>query len=647
VSDRARIALRPDQALHFAVDRYAPSHAGTSLPSPTSAEAFVRALSERGLTARALDDQTGQLRYIAPPFLVRLGEVAWGIVIENGRRTLRMLDDRGEPVRVRHADVLVTGTDIVELTPGFEPRNGLWRNVARAIIHQKTLLALILAATGSAQLLAIAPPILVRQLLDNAIPDGASSTALLVLVSIAVIALYRSWIGFWRERLIIVFDSRLEVSLGSPFLKHVLSLPIRFLSGRGVGDLMQSVNGLYVARDIAVGRLAALVFDGGTAAIYAALLFVWMPGAAAIIVFGSVGIITVALLAAPGQARLQRDAVQASARQRSFLVECLGAIASVKAAAGDESVYGRSMELLRVSIVADLKRKRLDAGIDIAFEGVRSSSLAAIVILGGANAFLGQTTIGTLMAALQIGTGLLVALQNMVSAYVGFIVAQPQLARAREVLEQQSTTSGRRDRSIAPSPDVRLRDVWFRYDEQSPWVLTGYDLAVAPGERRRIEAPSGFGKTTILRLVAGMYDAIDGEIRVGGASPAHSRDAILYIPQDFQLFSGTLLENLVMFSENAPLERILTCAEQTGLDTWVRQLPMRYETVVTAGARTLSGGQRQLIAITAAAASDRGLLLLDEPMVNLDRPSQMRIVTSDALKGRTIIYAAHAGTVDL
>jgi ABC-type bacteriocin/lantibiotic exporter with double-glycine peptidase domain len=163
---------------------------------------------------------------------------------------------------------------------------------------------------------------------------------------------------------------------------------------------------------------------------------------------------------------------------------------------------------------------------------------------------------------------------------------------------------------------------------------------VAPGQKVHLSDPSGAGKTTLLRVLAGLYPPDRGTVTIGGLAPAAASGAMLYLPQFATLYAGSLLENLRLFSAGADEPAILSAARQTGLDDYVQLLPMKYHTMVASNGN-FSGGQRQLILLTAALASDRPLLLLDEPISQLDAVVQRRIAVAEAFVSKTIIYASH------
>jgi ABC-type bacteriocin/lantibiotic exporter with double-glycine peptidase domain len=200
-------------------------------------------------------------------------------------------------------------------------------------------------------------------------------------------------------------------------------------------------------------------------------------------------------------------------------------------------------------------------------------------------------------------------------------VLRPQLAKAQEILdvapEKRLIHMGGGPQAL--NGPVVMEDVWFRYTPEGPWILKGYNLRVEPGEKFTLTGPSGFGKSTILRLLAGLYTPEKGTISLGGLSPRAARHKILYLPQFVQLYGGSIIENLRVLSGGAPLERLLAASQQTGLHNLVATFPMNYNTVIPHGGRNLSGGQRQLIALTGALASERGLMVLDEATANMDR----------------------------
>jgi ATP-binding cassette subfamily B protein RaxB len=213
--------------------------------------------------------------------------------------------------------------------------------------------------------------------------------------------------------------------------------------------------------------------------------------------------------------------------------------------------------------------------------------------------------------------------------------SRSDLERVNRLLRLESECAGDQPVALA-SAAISMNDVWFRYSTDGPWILQGYHLHVADGELHEISGPSGSGKTTILRLLAGMLRPERGQIEVGGRDPFRAHGAIAYLPQETYLFEGTIMDNLVRMSR-ASVSDILAAAEATGLAAMVTQLPMKYDTPVPPGGRTLSGGQRQLIAITACVASRARVLLLDEGFTSMDRITRDPLRCGRVFGGKTVV----------
>jgi ATP-binding cassette subfamily B protein len=164
---------------------------------------------------------------------------------------------------------------------------------------------------------------------------------------------------------------------------------------------------------------------------------------------------------------------------------------------------------------------------------------------------------------------------------------------------------------------------------------------VAPGKTHHVDGPSGFGKTTLLKIIAGFYQPHRGAVSIGGRTPQEASEFIAYLPQRVKLFNTDIYENLRLFSGGATHSRLIEAAGITGLAEFVDELAMGYDTLLACGGENFSGGQRQMIALTAILASDKPILLLDEAMANLDAARQSQLVASGLFDGRTVIYTSH------
>jgi len=197
------------------------------------------------------------------------------------------------------------------------------------------------------------------------------------------------------------------------------------------------------------------------------------------------------------------------------------------------------------------------------------------------------------------------------------------------------------------SGKIEFRDVQFQYPESGQQALTGVSIKVQAGERVAVLGKNGSGKSTIQRLLLGLYFPVSGTISVDDVDlrqldPAELRRNIGYVPQDVELFYGSLRDN-IMLSRPASDEELLRVAELSGLKSFIDAHPDGFDLQVGERGQRLSGGQRQSVAIARAMVGDPPILLLDEPTGSLDHSSEEHFKRSlaQASVGKTVIMVTH------
>ena len=490
--------------------------------------------------------------------------------------------------------------------------------------------------------MALITPAITALIMDRALPDGARSLLGLVVAGMLLATVHQVWIGWIQERVLLLLATRLAVSAERGFLEHALRCPFPYLQARTLGELMLALGGFATARDLLPAKTVGVFLSGTMGFIYLAVMFAMLPGPtlAIILVTALLALLTVAV--GRIEARLQARQVEASTREHSLLVELVVGIGTLKGAGAEGKALGRWRGRCRTVLGLEWTRGRVNLWSELGMGLVSQALAIGLFTYGGWHLLAGALKPGKLFAFLQLSTGFTSSFMAVVHTSLTLMILRPQLARAQEILSQEPDPLPRREPAAPVPVAALLEDVWFRYDASRPWVLQGYDLRVEPGEKLTLAGPSGFGKTTVLRLLAGLYVPDKGRVTVAGREPKDVRHNLLYLPQFVRIFGGSILDNLRIFSNGAPLEELLKAAGTTGLQTLVDTLPMGYQTLLPPGGRTLSGGQRQLIALTGALASGRPLMLLDEPLANLDARHAAPLQAILAEGPWTMVAANHA-----
>lgn len=607
-----------------------------------SPEALAEPLERAGIQARAALIGADELVYLDVPTLLQLDDGSWVVLEDHGRDALRIEAAGGSQAIAVGALAPFLSGYALDLSPSLPEGSGLFDRLRALVVQHRSTLVMLAGASALLQLMGLVVPELTGLAMNTALPDRARSTLQVVAVGVVLATAFQAAIGWARERALRFLVTRIGVAAERGLLQHLLRLPFPYLDGMTLGQRLQAFSGLGTARELVAERALAAVLDGVMAVTFVVAMAAKLPAATGVVIAVALAMAALAVVVGHAQARHEAREMEAQARERGYLSELIGGIGTVKAAGAEREGLERWVGRFRKELSHALRRQRIGLWSDVGLEAMQQGLNAALLVWGGSLILDGQLMIGTLFAFIQLSAGFLGSVFGFVQTYLMLVVLRPQLARTREVLAQRpEARSRRRSASATRCLPVVMEDVWFRYGPESPWIVKGHSARFEAGAKQVVTGPSGSGKSTILRLLAGLYVPEEGSISVGGLSPQAAAGDILYLPQFVNLFCGSIAENLRLLSGGMPMARLFEAAELTGLAALVDTLPMKYQTVLSPGGRSISGGQRQLIALTAAIASDRKLLLLDEAMSNIDPIRSAALRTLLEATAPTVIEARH------
>ncbi|HET9954835.1 MAG TPA: ABC transporter transmembrane domain-containing protein [Polyangiaceae bacterium] len=615
-----------------------------ALVEDSSLAALAEEVTRRGCPVRLLHCQPEDVGCLDLPTLVGLVDGSSAVLVRMTLRSVYLRLDDGRTVRVyrKRLGEVWTG-EALELAPQLPAALSFRARIWAILQRHPRVLAQFLLASGFFQALALGVPLLLRTALDTALPDGAESMLYLLTLGIVMGAASQAWFAWFREAALRFLHARVLTSLNRGLLEHVLHLPFSYHQQKGLGELTQVVTaGDQVSRlatDVALTPLT----DGVLGLMSLALLVYLLPSAALVVLVACLVFVAGAVVVGKRQGSYQTQELAAQAEQNGFLLELVAGAQVIKATGAEQPSVVRWIQHLAKERWPSLRRQRLGLWLEVGGECLRNGLLMFLLAWGGRQALAGALSLGTLIAAIQLAEGFAGSTFRVADACVKLYAARAYAITLENALARPTQPS------LKPALDSRglgddaivLEDVWFRYEPGSPWILKGFSLRVRAGEEHRLMGPSGCGKTTLLRLIAGLYEPERGAVLIHGVDASVARRRVAYLPQETYLFQGSIFDNLRVLSGGASRERILQAAQLTGLDELIRTLPMGYETVLPPGGYTFSGGQRQLIALSACVASERNVLLLDEAMSHLDRLTQARLVQSPLFEGKTLVSVVH------
>ena len=535
----------------------------------------------------------------------------------------------------------MVGGSALDLTPLLPDAKTFWGRIGLQLLAHRRSFMFLLRASLLSQILALAVPAGTLLAVDRALPDAAHSLLALTAAGIAAATLFQAWTGWLRQRAALHLETALEASAQRTLVEHILHLPYLVLSQASRADLLQAFYGLESARVLMTSSTLGAVMDGLFVITYPVCLALLFPAGAGLVVLATLLEAALTLLVGRLLVRVQHQEIEVAARQRDLLVETIQGVATLKGAGAERQGLDRWLAWLDRQLALGLTIERIGLWQGVILGLLHQGISLAVLVWGGFRVLDGTLSVGQLLAFAQLSGGFLEAVQGLVHAYLSLLQIRPSLAKGIAFMAMPGPQVPAPEGPDGGDGALALEDVWFRYGPDHPWVLKGFSLRLEPGEKRWLHAPSGGGKTTLLRLAAGLLEPERGQVSLNGRKSAAVRNQVFYMPQFVDLYGGSIKENLRILSGQVDWKRVLAAARESGLDDWVRTLPMGYDSIVPSGGGNMSGGQRQLIVLTAIMATRRRILLMDEAMANLDGLRQKRILASPWFRDKTILYASH------
>jgi ATP-binding cassette subfamily B protein len=494
-------------------------------------------------------------------------------------------------------------------------------------------------------------PALVRAGVAGGVQDGRREVLVAASAAFAVVALADFWVLWagarWTGRL----SERLLYILRIKVFAHLGRLGLDFYEREMAGRIMtRMTSDIEALAQLFQQGLVTLVVAGLTALGVAVALFVldWRLAAAAMAVVPPLAALT-------WWFRRSSDAAYARVRDKvagvmASLQEGLSGVRVTQAFARQDRNFAEFRQVAGEHLDARLEGNRLSATYFPAVELLGQVATVVVVGYGAGLVRAGSLTPADLIAFV-LYLNLFFAPLTQLSQV--FDVAQQAKAAAAKLAELLATPVSVPDQPGAVPPAaltgaLRLEGVRFRYPGERSWALDGVDLALAPGESVALVGRTGAGKSTVVKLLARFYDPTEGRVTADGvALPALTasgyRRHLGLVPQEAHLFSGTVFANIAYGRPEASEAEVEAAARAVGAHDFVASLPDGYATVVSERGRSLSSGQRQLLALARARLVDPTVLLLDEATSNLDLATEARVQAAmGALsQGRTTVIVAH------
>ncbi|MDJ0703176.1 MAG: peptidase domain-containing ABC transporter [Leptolyngbyaceae cyanobacterium MO_188.B28] len=531
-----------------------------------------------------------------------------------------------------------------------EAKQNIWKFFKLVKPHWVILLEIVFASI-MIQIFGLFTPLFTQLLLDRVVVQRSTLTLTAVGIGLLLFSLFRVAMSALRRYLIYHTANRLDLSLIIGFINHTLRLPLSFFESRYVGDITSRVRESRKIRDFLTGEALTTVLDLMAVFVYVGLMF-WYSWQMALLALVIVPVFTLlALIAAPLLRQISREIFNAKTVEGRYLIEALSGIGAIKAMGIEPTVRWRWEDLLNQSIRKNFSGQILRHQLRTFSTTIETLAKRGLLLFGVWQVIHDQLTIGQLVAFNMLLSNVIRPFRHMLSLWNEFQDVSIAMERINDVIDAEPEEDTLASFPSLPTLQGRIRfeQVTFRYHPEAEInTLENLSFEIQPGQTVAIVGRSGSGKTTISKLILGLYPVTEGKIWIDGRevnriSLRSLRRQIGVVEQKTFLFGGSIRENISVACPNATLEEIRSAARQAGADQFIQALPMKYDTQIGEGGGLLSGGQRQRLAIARALMGNPRLLILDEATSNLDAESEQIIQTNlnTILQGRTTLVIAH------
>ncbi|MEM8718080.1 MAG: peptidase domain-containing ABC transporter [Cyanobacteria bacterium P01_G01_bin.39] len=524
-----------------------------------------------------------------------------------------------------------------------------------ALKKYKRVLIEVFVASFFVQLFQLANPLMIQVIIDKVISQNSPDTLWWLVGFLVTINVFEALLTTLRTYLFVDTTNRIDLSLGSEIIDHLLRLPLRYFERRPVGEISTRVNELEKIRQFLTGTALTVVLDCVFSVLYVMVMLAYSPLLTAVSLAIIPVFIGLTLIFSPTIRKQLRTKAERNAETQSYLVEVLTGIQTVKA----QNIELRSRWKWQ---------ERYARYISTGFKTVITSTLAksasdflnklSRVIIIGMGAYLvleGQLTLGQLIAFRIIAGYVTSPVMRLATLWQNFQETALSLERLADIVDHPE--EGEEDRNNIPMPAIQGRvkydNLSFRFKNTGPLQLKNVTTEFEPGTFVAIVGESGAGKSTMTKLLSRLYEPEGGRILVDGydinrVELYSLRRQIGVVPQETLLFEGSILDNIALTNPDATTEEIIAAAQIAAAHDFIMTLPSGYNTRVGERGSALSGGQRQRIAIARTILQAPAMMVLDEATSALDFSTEQEVSRNlkEALKGRTVFFITHRlGTI--
>lgn len=633
----------------------------------SKASNILKASRKYGLTAKGYKKNPEDLRNLPVPMIIH-----WNfnhfLVLEGFKNGRVYLNDPAAGPRIvteEEFDMAFTGVALT-FAPAetYKPQGGqtgMLKALGSRLKGSESALVYVILAGLFLVVPGLVIPVFTKVLIDNILLGGLHSWLVPLLIGMGMTAVMRAALTGLQRYYLLRLEMKFSLSTSGRFFWHVLRLPIEFFSQRYSGEIGSRVMINDRVAQLLSGDLAVAVLNSILIVFY--LLLMLQYSLLLTLIAVAVALANVLFLRFVSKQRVDQNMrlLQESGKMQGVSMGGLQLIETLKSS-GSESDFFAKWSGYQSKLLQSQQQLGVSSGLLSAVPGLLSGlSTAAILSLGGYQVMNGALTVGMLVAFQSLMASFIDPVNQMVRLGSSLQEAQGGLKRLDDVLNYkvdaqlaaappEPAEAAEREPGIEGNAKlagfVELRQVTFGYNRLEGPLIENFSLQLKPGKRVALVGGSGSGKSTVAKLVAGIYEPWSGEIRFDDATRQQlSRElignSVAVVDQEIHLFEGTIKENLSLWDATIPETDIVRAAKDACIHDEISSRGGGYDHLIDEGGGNFSGGQRQRLEIARALAGNPSVLVLDEATSALDPKTEQQVDASIRRRGCTCLIVAH------
>ena len=536
-----------------------------------------------------------------------------------------------------------------EFKPGKQKKGGMLKRYIDLLLPQKKLFIYAIISSVLITILGIVSSIFNRALMDEVLPYGLQSLLVTLILVFSVVGLTSTLISTVRQWILIYLSIKVDIPLMLGYFGHVFKLPMKFFATRKTGEITTRYSDAGTIKSVLTSIALSVVMDVVMAIGTGIILFRMNSTLFGISLFSTMLSLLLVIIFKQPYKRINEETMQQSAVLNSQMIESLRGIETIKCnASEDRELENLEREYIK-SLKISLKSSRISTGQSLVSSLISTILGMVTTYVGIMQVLNGQMTLGGYMAFSTLSSYFTSPISDLIGMQMSIQEASISMKRLTEIMDYESEQKEDQEYTEMEQidGDIEFKDVTFRYGNRSP-ALNHISFTIPKGKKVALVGSSGSGKSTITKLLLKYYEPESGEIDVNGVnleeySNQSVRRAISYVPQNIELFSKSIYDNIRISRPEATLDEVKAAAKKADAYEFIRKLPLQFHTFLEEAGNGLSGGEKQRIALARAFLKDSNLYILDESTSNLDFGTENIIfdMIYNQLADRSMLIVAH------